>query len=484
LGEDVSGPWEKYGAVPAQDGPWSKYQEPETEPVKQNVPSFAETVTEDYKKAPWLDRQMMALATGPSNLVQGAKQLFGKEDQSQIAANRAIAKENPVASTIGNIATIAPAALIPGVNTMAGAALLGGASGLLQPTQGDESRAVNTAVGAGFGMGGKVIGDKIAQGVNTLRSNLASQQSRNAIKDATLAEAKAAGYVLPKSDVAPTFLNNRLEGIAGKAALKQEATLRNQEVTNSLARKAIGLPDDQPLSEAAIEAFKARVAEPYRQVAALDKRAAAALEKLKDVRSEAKVYWNHYNRSATPESLRKAKSLDGNAEMLERVIDSIAGKAGKPELLGSLREARKRIAQAYDVERALNPATGDINANVLKRLVEKGKPISDELATIGKFAAAHPKFAGAGPSTPASGVGKTEALAAAALGMGGGAALGPAGLLAAGLPLMSAPTRNVLLSGPYQQLVRPNYSPGMGALAAEGVAPFLPGILAGAANSR
>jgi hypothetical protein len=436
---------------------------------------FKEAIKDEYGKMNWADRQLVAAGTALGNVWERGKQIAGKGDETAIEANRIIAGENPGAAIAGNIALMAPAAMVPGANTMVGSAIAGGVMGAAQPTLGDESTVANTLVGGAGGVFGKVVGDKVASAVAGRKAAQATRQGQNALKDAALKESQEAGYVVPKSEVAPSFINNRLESVAGKAALKQDATLKNQDVSNSLGRKLLGLADDQPISKKAIDDFIETKSEPYRQIAALDKRAASALDELKEVRAESKTWWKHYNTQHHPSSLKEAKALDAKAKGLESEIDQIAKSHGQDDLVKQLRDARKEIAKAFDLERATNLTTGDVSAAVLGRMLDKGKPLSEELKKIAKFAKAHPKFAGAGPSTPAAGVGKTEALASALLGMGGHAVAGPAGLTAAALPLLSGPTRSMLLSKPYQKLVKRNYG--------TGVVPGLAGLLAPIAPS-
>src|SRR6185437_12108756 len=64
---------------------------------------------------------------------------------------------------VGQIAGALPLAFIPGANTYAGAALIGGGMGAFQPTTGDESRLLNTGIGAGVGIASKYAGDALSQ---------------------------------------------------------------------------------------------------------------------------------------------------------------------------------------------------------------------------------------------------------------------------------------------------------------------------------
>lgn len=283
-------------------------------------------------------------------------------------------------------------------------------------------------------------------------------QSFNQLRDASLREAQEAGYVVPPSQVRPTFLGNRAESVAGKAALNQEAILRNQAVTDSLARKAIGFPEDVPLTEGALRAHRKELAAPYREVASVSPIAKKALERLEEVRSDAKDHWRHYERQGDPASKREARQLDQQAEVLERAIAREASRAGKPELVEKLREARTNIAKTWEVERALNLGDGHVDAISIARAYDRGVKLSGELQTIAKFASNFRQLARQSAGTPTPGVSGLEPVAMAGLAMGGQAS--GMGWLPAGIPLAAGPMRSALLSNLYQQrMARPNYAP-------------------------
>jgi hypothetical protein len=83
----------------------------------------------------------------------------------------------------------------------------------------------------------------------------------------TLKEAQVHGYVVEPSQVRqPT---SKLETVAGKAAIAQEASIRNQMVTNKLAARSLGLPEDTPLSMSIIEEVRERAATPYKEISQL-----------------------------------------------------------------------------------------------------------------------------------------------------------------------------------------------------------------------
>lgn len=299
-------------------------------------------------------------------------------------------------------------------------------------------------------------------GYNAARApSLARDEARNAVRDETLRRGVDAGYVTPPSASGGGFVSRRLESIGGKAAIGQQAAARNQAVTDDLARRALGMADDAPITVASLERFRNREAQPYREVAALSPRAAAALQELRDARAESTAYWRHYDRSSDPASQRQAVQFGYTAQQLERELEAIAAAAGRQNLIPELRQARTAIAKSYDVERALNIGDAHVSAPIIGRALDRGAPLTGELETIGRFSQAFPQYTREGASLPTPGVSKSEAMLSLGLGMGGYGLGGWPGVAAAALPLASGPTRGVLLSRPYQNAVQPNYGPGM-----------------------
>lgn len=127
-----------------------------------------------------LEKVRGGLASGPINMYLGAKQLLGglsPEEQDVLKYNRQAEQDAPVSSIASNIGTLAPAMLIPGVNTMAGSAAVGGLSGMLQPTEGDESRIANTLGGAAGGMVGQGVANTVGRMVRPVRATLSPQDA-------------------------------------------------------------------------------------------------------------------------------------------------------------------------------------------------------------------------------------------------------------------------------------------------------------------
>lgn len=299
-------------------------------------------------------------------------------------------------------------------------------------------------------------------GYNAMREpSLRRQEARNAVRDQTLRAAQEEGYVVPPSAVKPTFIGNRLESIAGKEALGQQATVRNQEVTNRIAAREAGLPENTAISLEALERRQNVLSAPYREVAAIDPEAARALQTLRETRADATNYFRHYDRSADPRSLQEARRLRAEANRLEQYLEDVATNAGRPNLVNEIREARRDLAKTYDIERALNVADGNVSAPVLGRAVDAGRPLTGGLETAGRFQQAFPRYAREGERMPAAGVSKLEAGLGTLLGVGGYATMGPGGAALAALPLASAPVRAGLLSRPVQGLLSPSYEPTM-----------------------
>lgn len=472
-------------------------------PKMQKIETIDESLRGVLKEADPFTRNLASAGTALSNLWQGAKQMVGKGDAAAIQANRVIASEAPVGAFVGNAALLAPTAMLPGANTVAGAGTIGALTSLFQPTQGDESRPLNTATGAAFGAAGQkignVIGERLTQRAANKAAELAAQKSQNSVRDATFAAGQEAGYVVPPSAVNSTWLGRRLESIGGKAAIGQEAAGRNQATTNILARRAVGMADDAPITESALEVRRNVLAQPYRDVSALptlppdrttgirgypligpDKQPPAeALRDLKLARSQAKDAWKEYDRTGVVTAKEAAEAMTDKVAKLENYLEETAVAANRPELVEALRGARRDIAKTFDVERALNLGTGDVSAPVLGRALDRGAPMTGELGTIAKFQQAFPQYMREGERIPTPGVSKSEALAMALLGMGGvGASDDWKGSVLGVLPLLSSPARAAVLSQMVQKNLPPSYTVGAATRALGQVTPERAGLLA------
>jgi len=363
-------------------------------------------------------------------------------------------------------------------------AVQGGASALFSPAASLPQAAANITTGLVSGGVGGTVGEvtgndtlgTAASIVTPMAVNAAAQRGRNAVTKAqetnarnevrnkSLMDARNEGYVVPPSSVKPGLINTTLESFAGKAATKQDAQLRNQVVTNDIAARELGLPKGTPITEGKLRDFRNKTSAPYREVADLDPEAARSLTKLQDVREQAMLALKEYNGPNHPrQALNDYKALTAEATRLETYIEGIATNAGKPKLVGDLREARKQIAKSYDIERALNLGDASVSAPTLGRALDRGAPLTGGLRTTAAFAEGPGRqVVRDGSGVPTPGVSALNPYGSLALGAAGGAAVGPAGLLAAGVPLLRGPARSLALSPMYQRLMAdPNVSPGV-----------------------
>lgn len=327
----------------------------------------------------------------------------------------------------------------------AGAATGGASAALVSPDDAAPGMAVGAvapAIVKGLGAVGVKLGDRYASGI----AEKASKFAANGPLNKTIQESVEAGYLLPPSSVNPSTKNRVLESISGKQATQQIVSTKNSEVTANLVREALGIPVDTPLSAGTLENLRKTAGKAYAEVSALSPAAAADLEALKTARNEATGWFKAYNRSARPDDLAKAKEARALSDQLEGALEGHAAAFGKSELIPALRDARTQIAKTYTVGRALNDASGTVDARILGRMREKGVPLTNELATVARFGSAFPTAAKTPQQVGSPGVHNLNALASVLLGGGGMMATGDgSGAAAAVLPFVTAPAARAML---------------------------------------
>ena len=292
----------------------------------------------------------------------------------------------------------------------------------------------------------------------------AQRQAGNTVRDETLKLAQEAGYkVIPSHVNGGGPVLSAAESLGGKAAIRQQATLDNQAVTDRLARADIRLPENAPITMQALEAKRHELSAPYRALEAVSTNAAYYLRELRDSRQKATQFWHEYERNATVSSLENYKIMNTRAKQMEAKLEAEAVKARRPDLVPQMREARQELAKTWDVEKALNLGDGTIDAQKLGRLYDRGSPLSGNLEIIAKFAQGPGRqVTSQGNTQGTPNVSKLNWTAGGLLGAGGLATLGPVGgAVAAAAPFVAPPAaRSVLLSDAYQRnFARPNYEP-------------------------
>ncbi len=347
-------------------------------------------------------------------------------------------------------AALSPARSIPqAMGNMA----VGGASGLTSSAVKEATGSDTAAMAAG--MLTPLAMQNIGQGGQRIADEVRKRQLDNQVRDQNLRTAQSKGYVIEPSTVNPSLVNNFLGSIAGKAATKQEATLRNQPITTDVTKSELRFGADKPITKETLADFREQAAWPYREAAKISPTADATVKKLQDTRFEKQSYWDHYRMSKDPESLRKAKSLQKVEDALESHLQGMATRAKKPDLVNELKNSRKEIAKSYSIEEALNPGDAQISAQSFGRQLVSGEPLSGGLKDVALFALGPgQRVTGRESATPPPDVSNLKPVASAAL----ASSETPAGIFAAGIPLIGGPTRNLILSPEYQALfAKPNY---------------------------
>jgi hypothetical protein len=377
-------------------------------------------------------------------LVAGAQLLTGGNlGTSQLAQNLdkqadVYYEANPVSYGIGRVggavlpatAITRGAGVIPSfakANPIVQGSALGATSGLITPINTGETGAdlygnvaKNVAVGTAFGGAVPAIG---------AIPSMMRGQAPNPQMVQSIQQARDLGYVIPPTQANPSMLNRVMEGVAGKVSTAQNASARNQQITNQLAAKSLGLPKDTQITPEVITGLRTKAGEAYTNLGlsgqviadksyinALDDiakpyvtamqgfpdappspvinlvqslksprfDASSAVEKIKQLRTSADDAF----RTGNSDIGRASKKA---ADAIENALETHLNKTGQSDLLNKFRDARQLIAKTYTIEKAANTTTGTIDAKKLAAQLQRGKPLSGELKSIAQFSQAFPK---------------------------------------------------------------------------------------------
>ena len=341
---------------------------------------------------------------------------------------------------------------------------------------------------------------------------LTKQKKANAVRDATLAAGTAEGYMTTPGSVTPQGKNILAERMAGKTYLEQLMAVNNQEVTNNLARRAVGISETAPLTSENMRSIrKAEYEKGYKpierlgdistdaqylddmvnveakytgpsksfpgavpdEVAKLIKTYTVgkfdskdAVQVMRHLREEARANFNKGDVAIANAQTDIAKALENQ---IERTL-AATPTPNANTLLEQFRLSRQRMAISHSVEDAILEGGGSVNADKLARDLQKGAYLSGDLRTIGEFANVFPRVTRSGSSIGTPGAGTMLGAPVSGLGgvIGGGLGYmagdyGGAGFgVTAGLyapQLVSAAMRNYLMSPGVQRNLAPNYTP-------------------------
>jgi hypothetical protein len=259
--------------------------------------------------------------------------------------------------------------------------------------------------------------------------------SQPTMRQLALQNAQGEGYVVPPSTVNPSMTNRALESIGGKVAMEQDASLKNQKVTDRLVRQALGLPEDEMLSPGSLEGIRQKAGQVYAdianagevkpdqqfvdQVSKLPQKiadevapkvsaiidpsaggkmrrgyealpASRIIQSMRELRFEAQRNLSPMA-AQNPESAKLGRAQKEAADALEELLMRHLRSTGLGKLADQFADARKLIAKTHTVENAVNEVTGEVNAAKLAQQLAKGKPLSGELKKVAEFATAFPK---------------------------------------------------------------------------------------------
>jgi hypothetical protein len=461
-----------------------------------------------------LESAMAAFTKSMVDMPIGAAQLAtgGNLGTSQLAQNigqqaTQYQEENPISYGAGRVAgVVAPAMgaanVIGSIPSFAKASPLmqnigmGAALGAMTPEETGKTGIELYKEQAKQGLIGGTLGAALTplqKLVGVLRGPEQTEQMAGAVK-----KARDVGYVIPPSQAKGSLVNRALEGTAGKASTAQNASAKNQEITNKLVSKALGLPEEEIITPEGLTNIRTIAGKAYENIENIGaiKPSKEYMEGLNKIASKPlKAQAGFPNAKPSPiidltDSL-KTDSFDGSAaiakiidlrdaantayagnqkllgkankdaaELLENEIERHLKSSGQEGLLSEFRNARQLIAKTYTVEKALNPVSGNINAKSLAAELKKGKPLTEELKTAAEFAAQFPKATqtiesmGSLPQTSPLDIGAAGVMASLT---------NPAALASLGI---RPGARAAALSGPVQnRLVQGQISPEQSALA-------------------
>jgi len=238
----------------------------------------------------------------------------------------------------------------------------------------------------------------------------------------------AEGATLPPTQVNPSMLNRLIEGISGKQQTSQIASVKNQQLVNEQARKALNLAPDVEITPVVLQQFRDQKGLAYdalrsnptyyadKQFFADLNKETARLQSMKtlDVATELNLLNNLKVMNFTGDELvnsikRLRDSSKTNSSALASAENKDLGKAQKfaaqqlealaernlknfnqPDVMKNFQQARQDIAKSYTIEKALNATTGNVSGADLGNLARQNRILPAELQTLANAAGAYP----------------------------------------------------------------------------------------------
>jgi hypothetical protein len=276
-------------------------------------------------------------------------------------------RDQPLSATMGGkageVIGAVPLAFLPGVNTYAGAGALGGLLGGLQPTVGNESRGVNTALGAALGMASQYVGNKVGSWVQRRASEPFMGWNPGTASEAA---AESVGSSAPRlNQDALREAHERFTDIFGRARRPDvpiqvgDATLDALETTgknlNSSSRAAFYANDQ-------VKDLTAHLG------------SNPSAEQLGQISSQIG------NEAASQLSIKAGDRALGRAlfKLQDHVDDLVGGSIADPALRAAYDAARPQYRNFLMLRgrpSVLNSATGEVNATALGKYLQRADPV-------------------------------------------------------------------------------------------------------------
>ena len=277
--------------------------------------------------------------------------------------------------------------------------------------------------------------------------------AQDSVRRETMRAGRALGLVVPPSAVNPNLVNDSLQSIAGKAAVAQEAILKNQPKINAAVKAEIGLADSAPLSPIAINTQRVAPNLVYEKIGSSSPAAKNLLEQFKQTTSDANDLFSAYRNAPIkdPSVLSRARALQAQAETYKQVLRTVVPKP----LYDEFDAARVQLAKIGMVDRAVRLGDGNVDAKVFGDALDAGEKLSGNLLSIGRFQSAFGRYVKEAASTPPSGVDYLKMAAKIGVGAGALAKGEPSLAVAAPIAMMAAErgARAGILSSKYQDLM-------------------------------
>lgn len=300
------------------------------------------------------------------------------------------------------------------------------------------------------------------------------------------------GATLPPTQVNPTMLNRLLEGFSGKQQTGQVASIKNQEVINAQARKALNLPEDTVITPQVLQDYRNVKGQAYdalrsnpayytdkqfltdinKRTSEIQKRGTlvdatqelnllnqlkqmrfdgdALVEKIKVLRSDSDINF----RSNDADKLRLAQVQKFAAKQLEDLAERNLTNFNQPDVMKNFKQARQDIAKSYTIEKSLNAATGDVSGSSLGQRAASGKIVPSELKALSEAAAAYPTA-----FQNVARIGSTPGISPLDVGAAGVAAASASNPTLLGTVFGRPVVRAGITSGMYQRNMLPNTQP-------------------------